>query len=131
MRAYDLIREGMDTDFQQKVEGDLLRAGADHILGQKYFRIHNIECWHNAAIGAVGICLKDSELIRISKEDDFGFHHLLNEGVLDDGLWWEGSTSYHFYALAALMTYAQISEGVMVPLSGPSAWRRCFAPRLI
>ena len=27
VRAYDLIREEMDTDFQQKVEGDLLRAG--------------------------------------------------------------------------------------------------------
>ena len=126
VRAYDLIREGMDSDFQQKVEDDLLRAGADHILGQKYFRIHNIECWHNAAIGAVGICLKDSELIRISKEDDFGFHHLLKEGVLDDGLWWEGSTSYHFYALAALMIQAQISEGADRSLTGAERLERMF-----
>ena len=110
VRAYDLIREQMTPDTQKKVENDLLRAGAQHILEQKYHRIHNIECWHNAAIGAVGICLGDSDLVRIAVEDEFGFHHLLKEGVRDDGLWWEGSTSYHFYTIAALMTHVQISE---------------------
>jgi hypothetical protein len=110
VRAYDLIGESLTKDEQEKVEGDLLRAAAEHILGQKYYRIHNIECWHNAAIGAVGICLKDSDLIRIAIEDDFGFRHQLSEGVREDGLWWEGSSSYHFYALAALVTLAQVLE---------------------
>ena len=126
VRAYDLIGDRMSPEAKGKVEVDLLKGAADHIIGQKYHRIHNIECWHNAAIGAVGLCLKDSELIRTSIEDQFGFHHLLAEGVRDDGLWWEGSTSYHFYTLAALMTHAQIYGGIDDSLARSERLRKMF-----
>lgn len=110
-RAYDLIRDCLPSDARARVEADLLLAAARHILGQKYRRIHNIECWMNAAIGTVGACLGDEGLVRESLEGEFGFFHQLEEGVRKDGLWWEGSSSYHFYALAALMTHAQVLEG--------------------
>ena len=112
VRAYDLVREDLSPAAQVRVEDDLLRPAAAHILGQKYWQIHNIECWHNAAIAAVGICLEDEDLSRPVQEGEFGFFHQLEAGVREDGLWWEGSTSYHFYALAALMTHAQMAEGV-------------------
>jgi len=111
IRAYDLIRESMSPKDRRLVELDLIRPAAEHLVGEKYHRLHNIECWHNTAVGAAGLCLDDPDLIRIAIDDEFGFHHQLAEGVRDDGLWWEGSTSYHFYALAALMTMAQMSEG--------------------
>ena len=108
VQGYDLIRGHLTSEVRRQVEQDLFAAAADHILKQKYYRIHNIECWHNAAIGAVGCCLNESDLIRIALKDDFGFRHQLAEGVREDGLWWEGSLSYHFYALAALMTLAHV-----------------------
>jgi hypothetical protein len=112
VQGYDLIRDRLAPQVRRQIEQDLFAAAAGHILKQKYYRIHNIECWHNAALGAVGCCLDDSELIRIALKDDFGFQHQLAAGVREDGFWWEGSLSYHFYALAALMTLAQVAGGV-------------------
>jgi len=111
VRGYDLIRESLGEGDQKQIETGLLIPAAEHILTQKYDRIHNIECWHNAALAAVGYCLDDDALVDRAVGSAFGFHHQLADGVRDDGLWWEGSSSYHFYALAALMTLAQLSEG--------------------
>jgi len=117
-RAYDLVRESLSPGAREQVEDDLLRPAARHIVGQKYFRIHNIECWHNAAIAAVGLLLEEDGLTRLAVEDEFGFHHQLAAGVRDDGLWWEGSSSYHFYALAALISLVLVAEG-----EDDSRWR--------
>ena len=110
-RAYDLVRDGLGESERSKVEELLLRPAAEHILGQKYHRIHNIENWHNAAIAAVGLLLGDERLFRIALEEENGFHHQLAEGVRDDGLWWEGSSSYHFYALTPMIALAQVCAG--------------------
>ena len=110
VRAYDLVRASFDVAAQKQVETKLLRPAARHIAEQKYRSIHNIECWHNAAIGAVGICLDEAALVRLAVEEEFGFRHQLAEGVRADGLWWEGSSSYHFYALTALLSHAQVAE---------------------
>lgn len=109
-RAYDLVREFLSARERTLIETDLLALAAEHIQGQKFHRIHNIECWHNAAMAAVGICLDDAGFQKMALEDRFGFHHQLREGVLDDGMWWEGSSSYHFYTLAALIAHIQVSE---------------------
>lgn len=109
-RAYDLVREFLSVRERTLIETNLLALAAEHIQGQKFHRIHNIECWHNAAMAAVGICLDDAGFQKMALEDRFGFHHQLREGVLDDGMWWEGSSSYHFYTLAALIAHIQVLE---------------------
>ncbi len=109
-KAYDLVREALTPSQRTLIETNLLAVAAEHIQGQKFHRIHNIECWHNAAIAAVGIALDDANFQKVALEDTFGFYHQLREGVLDDGLWWEGSSSYHFYTLAALIAQVQVSE---------------------
>ena len=110
--AYDLVRENLNAQERTLIETNLLALAAEHIRGQKFHRIHNIECWHNAALAAVGIRLDDAGFQKMALEDRFGFHHQLREGVLDDGMWWEGSSSYHFYTLAALIAHVQVSENV-------------------
>ena len=59
-RAYDLVRETLNARERTLIETNLLALAAEHIQGQKFHRIHNIECWHNAALAAVGICLDDA-----------------------------------------------------------------------
>ena len=118
VQAYDLIRAHVSGDVRRRVEDGLIWPAADHILSQKYFRIHNIECWLNAALGTVGISLGEDTLVRVAVEKAFGLRHQLAEGVRDDGLWWEGSSSYHFYALAALMTLARNAQA-----SDESLWK--------
>ena len=110
VRAYDLLRNSLDADARQQVESGLLRPAADHLMSERFLEIHNIECWHNAAIAAVGLSLDEQAWQEEALEGDFGFWRQLRDGVDDDGLWWEGSSSYHFYALAALVALAQMWE---------------------
>ena len=118
VRAYDLVKEALPDATSDVIEGHLLRPAAEHIRSQKFLRIHNIENWHNAALAAVGLCLGDDGLVRLAVDEEFGFHHQLAEGVRDDGLWWEGSSSYHFYALYPLVILAQIGAP-----SGRALWQ--------
>lgn len=125
-RAYDLVRDTLNARERMLIETNLLALAAEHIQGQKFHRIHNIECWHNAAMAAVGICLDDAGFQKVALEDRFGFHHQLREGVLDDGMWWEGSSSYHFYTLAALIAHVQVSENVGAGLHDDHRLRAMF-----
>ena len=125
-RAYDLVRDGLGESERSKVEELLLRPAAEHILGQKYHRIHNIENWHNTAIAAVGLLLDEERFLRIALEEENGFHHQLAEGVRDDGLWWEGSSSYHFYALTPMIALAQVCAGRGLELWNHERFEKMF-----
>lgn len=125
-RAYDLVRETLNARERTLIETNLLALAAEHIQGQKFHRIHNIECWHNAALAAVGICLDDAGLQKAALDERFGFRHQLREGVLDDGMWWEGSSSYHFYTLAALIAHVQVSENIGTDLQDDDRLRAMF-----
>lgn len=106
-RAYDLLRERLPPADRDLIEGDLLRPAACHIRAQRFHEVHNIECWHHAALAAVGMAAGDGALVDEAIDGAFGFWRLLRDG-LADGLWWECSSSYHFYAAHALTTLAAV-----------------------
>lgn len=106
-RAYDLLRDRLSPDDRVCIERDLLRPAVEHILRERFHEVHNIECWHHAAMGAVGMALNDDSLVDEAIEGTYGFWRLLHDG-LADGLWWECSSSYHYYAAHALTTLAAV-----------------------
>lgn len=106
-RAYDLLRDSMSPANRARIECDLLRPAAEHILHERFLEIHNIECWHHAAIAAVGMAIGDDAYVEEAIAGPYGFWRQLREG-LSDGLWWECSSSYHFYAAHALTTLAAV-----------------------
>jgi oligo-alginate lyase len=83
---------------------------AEHLVQQHFQAIHNFACWHNAAIGTVGLILDRKDLIDFAIRGEFGFEAQLRDGVLNDGLWFEGSFSYHFYTLSALLALAKAAR---------------------
>lgn len=105
-RAYDVIRNALSDDDQQRIERSLLRELADHLTGQLMGKIHNIECWHLAALANLGVVLDDEKLITLAVDGDFGLSAQLAEGILEDGWWAEGSPSYHYYMLSAALSAA-------------------------
>lgn len=125
-RAYDLVRDSLSGSDRGEIEERLLIPAAEHILSQKYNRIHNIENWHNTAIAAVGLLLGEERFVRIAIEEENGFHHQLAEGVRDDGLWWEGSSGYHFYALTPMIALARICSGRGLELWRHERFERMF-----
>ncbi|MDP6042608.1 MAG: alginate lyase family protein, partial [Candidatus Latescibacteria bacterium] len=106
--GYDLIRDAgvlTPADYQT-IRQQLLRPAARLILKHD-IGIHNIQCWHNAAIGAAGLMLRDRDLVGFAVEGDVGIRAQIRKGILSDGFWHEGSWGYHFYGMRPLLAWME------------------------
>ncbi len=108
--AYDLIADSpvLSDEDGARIQRFLLRPAAQVL--QHYKQKGNWQVWHNAGIAAVGYTLGDRTLIDIATGSRAGMSHLLRFGVNNDGLWWEGTWSYHFYALQPFTWFAEMSR---------------------
>ena len=105
-RCHDLVAAELDDTDHAMVERDLFHRAIAHIDRQRFRRIHNIECWHIAALVAAATVTGADAIRDHAIDGEFGFHHQIDAGTHRDGMWWEGSSSYHYYTLAALLTTA-------------------------
>ena len=110
--SYDLIRSTLSSAQQEEIVDKLLRPAADYLVARHYGGIHNFACWHNAAIGTIGAVTGSDELLAFAIDGAYGFHRQAREGILADGLWFEGSFSYHFYTVAALLLLAKATANL-------------------
>ncbi|MBT3603778.1 MAG: hypothetical protein HOE48_05315 [Candidatus Latescibacteria bacterium] len=106
--GYDLIRDAgvfMPAE-HQAIREQLLRPAARLIMKHN-IGIHNIQCWHNAAIGSAGLMLRDRDLVSFAVESEVGVLEQIKQGVLSDGFWHEGSWGYHFYGMRPLLAWVE------------------------
>lgn len=126
--AHDLLA-GSDvlTEAQrEKIERDLLRAAVATI--QRYDAgISNWQSWHNAGIAAVAFSLNDAALIEQVIEGRSGFRFQMKNSVSEDGFWYEGSFTYHYYALDALMQTAEMAARAGIDLHAEERFARLFS----
>ena len=64
--------------------------------------IHNIPTWLMCAVGAIGIYFGDKELLTYALDSEFGLRNQMSKGFTKDGIWYEGSMTYHYYTASAL-----------------------------
>ncbi|MBX2816577.1 MAG: heparinase II/III family protein, partial [Saprospiraceae bacterium] len=65
-QAYDCIYHFLSVDDRRKLEENLFRPFADFLSienPQFFNRVHNHSTWGNAAVGMIGLVMKDEELI--------------------------------------------------------------------
>ncbi|MCC7498785.1 MAG: heparinase II/III family protein [Bryobacterales bacterium] len=116
--AYALVRETLDAPARRHIEQDLLRAAANVILDHD-MKIHNIQCWKNSAVAAAGFVLNDPDLVHNAIDNpEHGFRAQIAKGVTGDGLWYEGSTSYHYYTMSALWVLVEAARHAGINLYG-------------
>ena len=115
--ACDLVLGGGSRRDAGYVRASLLEPAADWIAGRRRRRIHNIECWLNAALVTAGIVCGRDDLVETAVDGPYGVREQVGRGVLEDGLWYEGSLSYHFYTLAALMWTSRALEAARPDLA--------------
>lgn len=110
--SYDLIRSTLTDTQQTEIVDRLLLPAAEFLMERHFGGIHNFACWHNAAVGTIGAVTGSEELLSFAIDGKYGFHTQAREGILADGLWFEGSFSYHFYTVAALLLLAKATANL-------------------
>jgi len=116
----DLVWNTLSGEERKSLEDKLLRPALDEIILPRPQGIHNIQCRRNSAIGLVGFLLGDEKLISIAIDDPAnGFRKQLEKGVLDDGMWLEGASGYHFFTIAGLWSLAEAARNCGINLYAP------------
>ena len=101
--GYDLLHDApcFTAEDHKAIEEGLLRPMVETIRRHRA-GLSNWQSWHNGAIASVGFLLADEVLVDLAVNDpEHGFLRQMREAVLDNGMWFEGAPSYHFYALSA------------------------------
>ncbi|MEI6845848.1 MAG: alginate lyase family protein, partial [Candidatus Firestonebacteria bacterium] len=107
----DLIWEELNTGDREKIAEKLFLPAARKVLLPSKYGVHNIQCWKNTATGLIGLLTGDRELLEYSINDPKeGYREQLKAGVLPDGMWWESTWNYHFFALNPLVTLAEAAH---------------------
>lgn len=104
-RGYDFIKEALTLDEQTHIEQNLLREGAEFMMQYRTPQLHNHEMKIGSTIGVIGLLLDDERLINFAVEAEYGLRYQMEHGLVGEGLWFEGSIHYHYYALQALMGF--------------------------
>lgn len=108
-RGYDFVRSEFTAEERDYIEQRLLREGAEFLMEYRTDQLHNHEMKINATIGVIGLILDDSRYIEFALNTDYGIHYQLNNGCTKEGMWFEGSIHYHYYALQALLNFEKMA----------------------
>ncbi|MCX7046118.1 MAG: heparinase II/III family protein [Candidatus Sumerlaeota bacterium] len=75
------------------------------MLSETRQTIHNIACWHCAAVGHVALVYSDPALWASAMDSPFGIRSQLARGVTSDYLWYEQSLGYNNFVVVALTPF--------------------------
>lgn len=105
-KSYDLVAAApcFSAEDRAVITDQLLAGVARRIMAYQSFvdPINNHRTWFNAAYAVAGVAAGKPELLRAAVEDKGGLLWQLQNSVTSDGLWYEGTLAYHFYALSAI-----------------------------
>lgn len=119
--GYDLIRDALSAEERDYIEQRLLREGADFLIAHRARQLHNHEVKISATVGVIGLILEDTDYLEFAVNSEYGLRYQLEHGLLDEGLWFEGSVHYHFYALQGFCAFEKLARGTrwsLLPLPG-------------
>ncbi len=107
-RAYDLVASSpvFTDDDRHRIERDFLARICYEIQGKAWLMEpqNNHQTWFNAAYANVGVAIGDAGLLEDAIHgSSSGLLWQLEHSVTDDGIWYEGTMAYHFYALSAII----------------------------
>lgn len=116
----DLVWATLSEADRTAIANQVLRPALKEIILPRRMKIHNIQCYHNSAIGLVGFLLGDEKLIATAIDDPTnGYRQQMEKGVLGDGMWTEGSSGYHFFTIGGVWPLTEAARNCGRDLYGP------------
>jgi hypothetical protein len=105
LSGYDFIRSELKNGDRDRIESRFLNPAADFFKEYRTNQLHNHELIVNSAIGILGLILGRKDCLDFAIDSKYGFHYQLEHGLLSDGFWFEGTTSYHFFAIEQVVSF--------------------------
>ena len=129
-KAYDFAL-GMDVvskEEREKIETKLLRPSVETIKRYRAGK-SNWQTWHNAGMLSVALCLQDEKLVdEVLNDPENGVYFQMKNSIMPDGPWHEGTWSYHFYSMSALLETAEAAYRSGINLYTPELKKAMEVP---
>lgn len=113
LQAYDALMPRMAAEDRGAVDAFMTRLAAAVAKNDAYWiangiggGINNHLAWHKLMLGLLGLFYDRADLVEHCLHGPRGLVPLLEDGLLDDGLWCESSLVYQFAAIAPMLIMA-------------------------
>ncbi len=103
--TYDMVKETLSSEDRTEIEEQMLQVGLAYLKSHRYPQIHNHEALIDASIGVLALSLGDEHSLQDVLYGPYGLVYQLEQGTLEDGVWFEGSLGYQQFALNAFMAF--------------------------
>jgi len=123
LRAYDLTKDTFTGEEQLFIENNLFLELGKHIKNELVNQIHNHEAANCSTLASIGIYLGNDDFIDRGLNGKYGIKYQLDNAILKDGLWFEGTVGYHAYALMWFMDFEKIARHTKYSLLKDSHYR--------
>ncbi len=114
-QGFDCVYDALSPEDSGSIADKMLLPAA-RLIHDHQWGIHNICCWHASAYGLVGLTLGNQQLAADAINGPKGFRAQIEQGVTDDGFWYESAWGYHFYTMMALQPLAIAARNVGIDL---------------
>ncbi len=110
LRAYEIIYPRLTAGQRREVDDFMTRLAWAVARNHVYWIEHNVGgglnnhlAWHSLTLGLLGLFYDRPEMVEVCMQGPRGMMPMLEEGLLDDGLWCESSLVYHFTAVVPMI----------------------------
>lgn len=110
LKAYDMTKDTFTKDEQEFIEKNLFLEIGYHIKKHLVDQIHNHEVANCSTLASIGIYLGIDEFIQRGLNGKYGIKYQLDNAILDDGFWFEGTVGYHQYTLRWVFEFEKIAR---------------------
>lgn len=108
--AYDIIKEELPAQDQTLIEENLFRSCGEFLMEYRSDQIHNHEMVVNTAIAMIGLLLNDTTMIEFGITKPYGMQYQIENGLLLDDFWFEGSVAYHYYMIQQVIFFEMFAK---------------------
>lgn len=122
--AYDMIKDTIAPAERRRIEENLFIPGAQILMKNRTNQLHNHEVHVNAGIGAIGMAIGREDFIAFARDSKYGLRYQLENGLMNDGMWFEATFHYHLYAFLGFMSYEKMAYGTPYSLMDMPQYRR-------
>ena len=125
--SFDILSDTMPEQWNEKIVKWLIEPSAKVMMEQRMSQLHNHEVVINSTLSIIGLVLKRQDILDFGLYSKYGLKYQMENGVLDDGFWFEGTVHYHNFTLWACMVFEKFARNTKHSMRSLGIYEKMFA----